>query len=325
MINFELPEHLIAQYPARPRDSARLLVYNRKDKSIKDTIFRDINKFLVEKSTLVVNNSKVENCRWLFNENRIEIFVLDKLDQYTVQAMVRPGRKFKTGQQFKLDESLVIDVVGVDEDGIRTLKLNIKHDSPLLKKYEHIPLPPYIKQNDELASEYQTVYAKPEGSKAAPTAGLHFTEDLMKSVKLHHPVAEVTLHVGLGTFSPLTETQLKKGKLHKEHFTINKNNMRLIKEARHITAVGTTTVRTLESIESMGLRSIASATDILIQPGYKFKYIDSLITNFHLPGTSLLLLVEAFVGSKDELQRIYNHAIENGYRFYSFGDAMLII
>jgi S-adenosylmethionine:tRNA ribosyltransferase-isomerase len=186
-------------------------------------------------------------------------------------------------------------------------------------------LPPYIKQDDSLAAEYQTVYAKPEGSKAAPTAGLHFTPELLSNIKSTHQVAEVTLHVGLGTFAPLSEEQLKLGKLHKEWYEIDALNSRIIREATHITAVGTTSTRTLESVNEWRDSSISGWTDILISPGYEFNKVDSLITNFHLPGTSLLLLVEAFVGSRSELQRIYNHAVSNKYRFYSFGDAMLVI
>jgi len=186
-----------------------------------------------------------------------------------------------------------------------------------------VPLPPYIVQNDTLAAEYQTVYAKDLGSKAAPTAGLHFTPELMKQVKAQRDWAEVTLHVGLGTFAPLSEAQLKSGHLHSERYEVDERTAQKIARAPHVTAVGTTSVRTLETVAGNG--KLAGSTDILIQPGYSYKRINSLITNFHLPGTSLLLLVAAFIGSEEELLRIYTHAIEQKYRFYSFGDAMLII
>jgi S-adenosylmethionine:tRNA ribosyltransferase-isomerase len=221
---------------------------------------------------------------------------------------------------------LSVEVLAVDSDGIRTLKLSVPHDDERLQKYEHVPLPPYIPQNDKLSDEYQTVYAKPLGSKAAPTAGLHFTKELLVKLQESHNLVEVTLHVGLGTFAPLTEQQLKSGSLHSEHYEITEKAAQVLNKARHITAIGTTSVRTLESNKKThGFSAKFSTTDILIQPGYKWHAVDSLVTNFHLPGTSLLLLVESFVGSEPELKRIYTHAIAEKYRFYSFGDAMLIL
>jgi S-adenosylmethionine:tRNA ribosyltransferase-isomerase len=330
MIQFELPKNLIAQAPAQPRDSARLLVYNRKTKTIKDSIFSDLNRHLHPETTLVVNNSKVENCRWVFDNGRVEIFVLEKLDSRTIRTLVRPGKKFKLGNKTKITDWLNVETMSIESDGIRTLKLNINHDDERLKIVEHIPLPPYIKQNDKLAEEYQTIYAKQSksgGSKAAPTAGLHFTDGLMKEIKTTHKVLEVTLHVGLGTFAGLTEENFKSGKLHEEYFEISPQVTKELVESNHITAVGTTSVRALEScpISSVGMEEIGQSTDIFIQPGYEFRRVDSMITNFHLPGTSLLLMIEAFVGSEHEAQRIYDHAIGQNYRFYSFGDAMLIL
>nr|MBP9739029.1 S-adenosylmethionine:tRNA ribosyltransferase-isomerase [Candidatus Saccharibacteria bacterium] len=179
-------------------------------------------------------------------------------------------------------------------------------------------------QSDALAAEYQTIYAKTSGSKAAPTAGLHFTQALKDKIKQQRDWVEVTLHVGLGTFAPLTPEQLASGHLHKEHYEVTEDAAATISAAPHVTAVGTTSVRTLESIYQQGW-TLQSSTDILIQPGYEFKRVDSLVTNFHLPGTSLLLLVAAFIGTESELERIYQHAIAQKYRFYSFGDAMLIV
>lgn len=333
MIEFNLPEELIAQEPAHPRDSARLLVYDRKSRRITDSVFSELPKYLRSYTTLVVNNSKVEHCRWLFDGGKTEIFVLEKLDTHTIGALVRPGKKFKKDKFIIINDWLSVKVLSIDEEGIRTLKLNISHDDERLREIEHIPLPPYIKQNDKLAKEYQTIYAKPLGSKAAPTAGLHFTSKLMKQIRNKHEVAEVTLHVGLGTFASLTEENYKTGKLHAEWYEIGPNALASIKKARHITAVGTTSVRTLETClqnKAIGKKrgqfsKLQGNTDIFIQPGYKFQAVDSMITNFHLPGTSLLLMVEAFVGDRNEMQRIYDHAIENKYRFYSFGDAMLIV
>jgi S-adenosylmethionine:tRNA ribosyltransferase-isomerase len=323
MIDFDLPKELIAQEPARPRDAARLLVYDHKTKQITDSVFSALEQFLPAGTTLVLNNSKVENCRWLLDDGKTEVFVLEKLDQHTVRGLVRPGKKFKLGVTIQLADWLSADVTNIDEDGIRTLKLNVQHDDERLHAIEHVPLPPYIAQNDTLAAEYQTIYAKPLGSKAAPTAGLHFTDELLDKIRTTHDVQEVTLHVGLGTFAGLTEENFKSGRLHEEWYEVQELVAESIQKASHVTAVGTTTVRTLESSITSG--DLMSSTSIFIQPGYEFKCVNSLITNFHLPGTSLLLLVEALVGSEAELQRIYDHAIAEKYRFYSFGDAMLIL
>lgn len=323
MIDFELPKELIAQEPASPRDSARLLVYQRETQQITDAIFSELPKFLNPTTTLVVNNSKVENCRWLFDDGKTEIFVLEKLDAHTIRALVRPGKKFKLDQESDITNWLGVTTTAIDIDGIRTLKLNVQHDDERLRSVEHVPLPPYIAQNDKLALEYQTIYARPLGSKAAPTAGLHFTNELMDEIKLKHVVLEVTLHVGLGTFASLQPENYQTGKLHAETYEINSGTIQKLEQSKHITSVGTTTTRTLESRAKSGKSS--GSTDIFIQPGYEFQKVDSMITNFHLPGTSLLLMIEAFIGSESEAQRIYDHAIAEKYRFYSFGDAMLII
>ncbi len=326
MISFDLPKELIAQTPASPRDSARLLIFDRSTGKITDSVFKDILEYLPIGTTLAVNNSKVEDCRWLFDGGKIELFVLEKLDTHTIRALVRPGKKFKIGTKTELTDWLTVENLATDADGVRTLRLNVPHDDPRLVAYEHIPLPPYITQNDKLKDEYQTVYAKPLGSKAAPTAGLHFTDELIAKIRAQHDIAELTLHVGLGTFAKLTPEQLKAGKLHKEHFEITAETANLLNQAKHTTAVGTTSVRTLESAyEKEGFKAQKSDTSIMIQPGYQFKAVNAMITNFHLPGTSLLLLVEALVGSRQDLQKIYDHAIKEKYRFYSFGDAMLII
>jgi len=336
MYDFHLPDRLIAQSPANPRDHAKLLVYRLSNGSITDSVFYKIEDFLPAQTTIVVNNSKVDNCRWLFDQGKTEVFVVEKLDTVTIRAMVRPGRKFKQGMVVKLTEWLNAEVAAIDNDGVRTLKLNVLHDDERLNAYEHIPLPPYIAQNDSLASEYQTVYAKPLGSLAAPTAGLHFTTELLSSIKQKHNFLEVTLHVGLGTFAKLTEENLSSNKLHSEYYELSKETAEELNSAKHVVAVGTTTIRTLESARS--IKNVYTGgsgdTDIFIRPGYKFKAVDAVITNFHLPGTSLLMLIAAFIADKNglsetdaaaELIRIYDHAIDNKYRFYSFGDAMLIV
>lgn len=323
MISFNLPQELIAQEPATPRDSARLLVYDRSTKVITDTVFSNLTQFLPPKTTLVVNNSKVEHCRWLFADGRIEIFVLEKLDQHTIRALVRPGKKFKLNMKTDITDWLTAKTMAIDDDGIRTIQLSVQHDDERLHKIEHVPLPPYIEQNDTLAEEYQTVYAKSVGSKAAPTAGLHFTEELLNIITEKHSLEEVTLHVGLGTFASLKQENYTTNRLHSENYEIAPKVAHSLENTSHVTSVGTTTTRTLESWMKSG--KLAGSTDIFIQPGYAFKRANSIITNFHLPGTSLLLMIEAFVGSEAEMQRIYDHAIDNKYRFYSFGDAMLII
>lgn len=336
LYQFDLPESLIAQKPARPRDHARLLVYRLSDGSISDSVFYKLDEFVHPKTTFALNNSKVEHCRWLFKDGKAELFVLEKNDPYTVRALVRPGRMFRPGKSVQLTDWLTVETLAVDDEGIRTLRLNIPHDDSRLRAYEHVPLPPYIAQDDSLAGEYQTVYAKPEGSLAAPTAGLHFTTSLMKRLSGLHSFAEITLHVGLGTFAKLTDENLQTGRLHEEQYTIDDQTAQRLQEAAHITAVGTTTVRTLESIRQQhdSFAAVHGVTDIFIRPGFTFQAVDSMITNFHLPGTSLLMLVAAFIADKRnlneaeaaaELLRIYQHAIDQGYRFYSFGDAMLLV
>lgn len=317
--------------PTHPRDHARLLVYSCADGSLTDSVFYKLDEFLPKSSTIVLNDSKVENCRWLFNDRKIEIFVLEKNDPQTVRALVRPGRKFQIGRTIQLTDWLNVETTAIDHEGIRTLKLSVKHDDKRLKPYEHIPLPPYIDQNDKLSDEYQTVYAKPLGSLAAPTAGLHFTRALLENLAKAHEIEKVTLHVGLGTFAKLTDENLKLGRLHEEFFEIPDKTFEKLLKAQHVTAVGTTSARTLES--AFGLSKTSGFTDIFIRPGYKFKRVNGLVTNFHLPGTSLLMLVAAFLADKKglneseaaaELIRIYKHAIAKQYRFYSFGDTMLL-
>lgn len=322
MINFNLPKELIAQQPARPRDTARLLVYDRKTQKITDDYFYNLAKYLDKDTLVVANNSKVDHCRYLFNQGKKEVFALESVNDRTVRALVRPGKVFKLGKTVVLSPTLSASVTAVDDEGIRTIQFSKPLDDEELVAARHVPLPPYIKQNDELAKEYQTIYAKNNGSKAAPTAGLHFTTRLKEEIKQRFDWAEITLHVGLGTFAAITEENYTSGTLHSETYEVTTSTMHKIKGAGHITVVGTTTVRTLESLKDDKLKS---STDIFIQPGYRFKRVDSLITNFHLPSTSLLLLVEAFVGSDEVLQRIYKHAIAEKYRFYSFGDGMLIL
>jgi len=320
--DFVLPKKLIAQEPAHPRDHARLLVYNRQDKSITDDYFYNLEKHLPSKTALVLNNSKVEKCRLQFGD-KVEIFVLETVNPTTVRALVRPGKLFRLNEESDI-QGFKVKTVAIDESGIRTIHLDRPIDDVSFDPFRLTPLPPYISQDESLADEYQTVYAKPLGSKAAPTAGLHFTPELLKELQKKHDTVEVTLHVGLGTFAPVKTDDLTHHVMHEEMFEISAETATQLNKAQHITAVGTTAVRTLESA-AHPFQAQTGATSIFITPGYEFQSVDSLITNFHLPKSTLLMLVAAFMGSVDELHRLYAHAISEEYRFYSFGDAMLVL
>lgn len=327
--DYELPEELIAQQPARPRDHARLLVYDRESGSITDDRFFNIGDHLHPRTTLVANNSRVEPCRLLFGDGSVEIFVLEELGGDCVRALVRPGRKFRKGKRVELGEGMEAAVLEVDQEGIRTLRLSPPLGDASYKAHRHTPFPPYIEQDESLSEEYQTVYARAResgASKAAPTAGLHFTPELLGSLKERGWTwAEVTLHVGMGTFAPVKADTIEEHTMHSESYEIDDEAAKQLNRAEHMTAVGTTSIRVLEAEAAARERFEAcrSSTDIFIRPGYAFRAVDALITNFHLPKSTLLMLVAAMTGL-EEMHRIYRHAIEERYRFYSFGDAMLI-
>lgn len=325
--DYDLPEELIAQEPAQPRDHARLLIYHRSTGQIIDDYFYNLLDHLPGDTTLVANNSKVEKCRLLFDGGNKEIFVLESLNPDTVRALVRPGKKFKKGTRIQLSDKISAEVIAVDEEGIRTLKLDPQLGDPVYESHKHTPFPPYIQQNEELSAEYQTIYAQDLGSKAAPTAGLHFTDRLLEQIrKAKIDWQEVTLHVGLGTFAPVKEENIDDHTMHSEWYELDAKTAEALNTAEHITAIGTTSIRVLESClrRHDRFRAEKGETDIFIRPGYTFKAVNSLITNFHLPKSTLLMLVAAMTGY-DEMKKIYQHAINQQYRFYSFGDAMLII
>ncbi|MDR9417553.1 tRNA preQ1(34) S-adenosylmethionine ribosyltransferase-isomerase QueA [Gracilimonas sp.] len=325
--DYDLPEKLIAQSPANPRDHARLLVYDRSKGTIRDDYFYNLTDYLPNNTTLVVNNSKVEKCRLLFEDGKKELFVTSVSNNNTIEAMVRPGKKFKEGREVKLADGITAKVLSIEEDGLRRLTLSCDLNDPKLAPYKHTPFPPYIEQDESLADEYQTVYAKDLGSKAAPTAGLHFTDELLKKLKEEGiKKTEVTLHVGLGTFAPVKTENIQEHNMHSEWFQLGSDTCQQLNAAQHITAVGTTSIRVLEtaSDENRHFTPQSRETDIFITPGYSFKSVDALITNFHLPKSTLLMLVAALMGY-DEMKRVYEHAIREEYRFYSFGDAMLIL
>jgi S-adenosylmethionine:tRNA ribosyltransferase-isomerase len=325
--DYELPEELIAQSPANPRDHARLLIYKRATREIIDDHFYNLGEYVPSQTTLVVNNSKVEKCRLLFDEGKKELFVTSVHNNNTVKAMVRPGKKFKKDKQVTLASGIKAKVTHISEDGLRTLILSCDLDDPKLEPYKYTPFPPYIEQDESLSDEYQTVYAKDLGSKAAPTAGLHFTDELLEKLSdAGINKTEVTLHVGLGTFAPVKTENIEEHTMHSEWFNLSRKTCDELNAAEHITAVGTTSIRVLETASdtSRQFDPQGRETDIFITPGYEFKATDALITNFHLPKSTLLMLVAALTGF-EEMHRIYNHAIAEEYRFYSFGDAMLIL
>lgn len=325
--DYYLPDERIAQKPATPRDHSRLLVYNRKTGIITDDFFYNIGKHLPESTSLVVNNSKVEKTRLLFNDGKIEIFITKAINDTIVEALVRPGKKFRPGKTLQLTANISAKTQSVAQDGIRVLELNLPINHEYLKPYRHTPFPPYIKRDETLASRYQTVYAKDEGSKAAPTAGLHFTPELLKNLRQQGiKTAEITLHVGLGTFAPVKTEAIEDHIMHSEWYRVTPEQADALNRSASLTAVGTTCVRVLESISKQDGKFAACSgeTDIFITPGYTFKSVNHLITNFHLPKSTLLMLISAFTGF-EETREIYRHAIRKKYRFYSFGDAMLVI
>lgn len=326
--DYHLPPDLIAQEPATPRDHSRLLVYDRASGLITDDHFYNLPSHLMPGTTLVMNNSRVEKARLLFGST--EVFILRQFGTDTVEALVRPGRKFRPGRTTALTDDISVETLAVEEDGTRRLRFNLNLDDPLIEPYRLTPFPPYIRQNEDLASRYQTVIARHDGSKAAPTAGLHFTDELLvRLAATGIPKVEITLHVGLGTFAPVKTENVDEHRLHEEWYQISREAADQLNRASHITAVGTTTARVLESAvirdESAGrhFEPWEGSTDIFIRPGYRFRGLDQLITNFHLPKSTLLMMIAALMGY-DEMRQVYDHAIRRKYRFYSFGDAMLL-
>jgi S-adenosylmethionine:tRNA ribosyltransferase-isomerase len=336
--NFNLPKHLIADRPVMDRHSSRLLVYDEANNQIFHSTFKDINQFLPDQSTLVFNRSRVFPCRLLGRKTsggEVEVFVLSLLHEKGIYpAMIRASGKRKEGEQFIMGQ-LLATLKKVNGDGTFGVAFNKAHDELLdqLETIGKIPIPPYIRngESDELDKKtYQTVFAQEIGSVAAPTAGLHFSEELLEKLKRqNHELATLTLHVGAGTFAPVKSENINDHKMHEEFFSIDEQNLKKIQEAKFRIAVGTTTLRTLESSwdgknvffsEPGSLRS----TSIFLYPGKMVHSIDALVTNFHLPQSSLLMLVSALIGREKTLE-IYNLAIEQQYRFFSYGDGMLIL
>ena len=329
---FNLPEELIAQHPVEPRDASRLLVYDINKKEIEHKQFRNIADYLKKGDVLVVNRTRVIPARIFADiegySRKVEILLLKRLSYSVWETLVKPGKKMKIGTVGSVGDKLQFKVTAIKEDGERLIEFNFNGVfENILEEIGNIPLPPYIKEKLENGERYQTVYSRELGSAAAPTAGLHFTDELLEKIKQKGvEIVEVILHIGLGTFRPVKVENIEEHHMHSESYLIsdeaaNKIN-KAVDEKRRIICVGTTSVRVLESVadEYGHVKATSGETNIFIYPGYKFKIVRNLITNFHLPESTLIMLVSALVG-KDETLKVYNEAIKEKYRFFSFGDA----
>ena len=333
---YDLPQELIAQFPVEPRDPSRLLVMDRQTGALEDRIFYDIKEYLNKGDVIVINNSKVIPAR-LYGTKKtganVEILLLKQLGNSTWECLVRPGKRLHKNTEVVISDKLSAFVEDYLEDGKRVVEFTYPEGENfynILDQVGKMPVPPYITKELENNDDYQTVYAKPLGSAAAPTAGLHYTEELLESIKEKGvEIAEVTLHVGLGTFRPVKEEDISKHIMHTESYSIDEKNAAIIQrakdEGRRVICTGTTSCRTLESVYAKHgcICPCHEDTSIFIYPGFHFNVMDALITNFHLPESTLIMLVSAFAGY-DNTMNAYKHAVEDKYRFFSFGDAMFI-
>jgi len=337
--DYKLPKELIAKFPVEPRDSARLMVLYRDSGKIEHRIFRDIAEYLKEGDVLVLNDTKVIPAR-LFGRletgGKVELLLIRQPLPNVWEVMAKPARKLKEGKRIIFDEELEGIVKGYAGEGKRLVEFNVKGNKDFMEKLEevgHIPLPPYIEREErpEDKEKYQTVFAQKPGAVAAPTAGLHFTKELLEKLKSKGVIIKtVTLHVGPGTFKPVKVEKVEEHKMDYETYNVPEETAYEInkakEEGRRVVAVGTTVVRTLESAadEKGKVKAGEDSTNLFIYPGYKFKVIDALITNFHLPRSTLIMLVSAFAG-RERILNAYREAVKEGYRFYSYGDAMFIV
>ena len=332
---YDLPEELIAQVPIKDRDQSRLLVLDRKNQTLQDKIFKDIIEYLEPGDCLVRNNTKVIPAR-LYGKKEtganVEFVLLKNIEGDKWEAMVRPGNKLHEGAKVVFGEGLLkAEILSSTKDGTRIVEFSYEGIfNEILDQIGLMPLPPYIHESLKENDRYQTVYAKYDGSAAAPTAGLHFTPELLNKIKEKGvEIANVTLHVGIGTFRPVKEKNIEDHHMHTEHYYIKQEDADKINKAKlagkRVTAVGTTSCRTLETIANDNglVEACEGDTGIYIYPGYQFKCIDGIITNFHLPESTLIMLVSAFAG-RDYVMKAYEHAVKEKYRFFSFGDAMFI-
>lgn len=333
---YDLPQELIAQDPLEDRSSSRLLVLNRETGERRHCVFREIAEFLNPGDCLVVNNTKVIPARLMGVKEEtgagIEVLLLKRCEDNVWETLVKPGKKARTGARISFGDGLLVgEVLEVVEEGNRRIRFTYEGIfEEILDRLGQMPLPPYITHQLKDKNRYQTVYARHEGSAAAPTAGLHFTPELLKEIEEKGvKLAHVTLHVGLGTFRPVKVEDVTQHHMHSEFYVVEEEQARLINETKatggRVICVGTTSCRTLESAagENGLLRAGSGWTDIFIYPGYRFQMMDALITNFHLPESTLLMLVSAFVG-KEQVMAAYEEAVRERYRFFSFGDAMFI-
>ena len=333
---FDLPEGLIAQDPLEDRSSSRLLVLDKNTGEVKHQVFRDVLDYLEEGDCLVINDTKVLPARLIGSrvgtEAKIEVLLLKRMENDTWETLVKPGKKAKVGTRISFGDGLLVgEVVDVVEEGNRLIRFEYQGIfEEILDQLGQMPLPPYITHQLQDKNRYQTVYAKHTGSAAAPTAGLHFTPELLQKIEEKGVnIARVTLHVGLGTFRPVKVDNILEHHMHSEFYQIEEKAAEKINRAKEngkrVICVGTTSCRTIESAadENGRLRATSGRTDIFIYPGYQFKILDNLITNFHLPESTLVMLVSALAG-REHVLAAYQQAIEERYRFFSFGDAMLI-
>lgn len=335
--NYELPEELIAQDPLLKRSDSRLMVLNREDDTVAHKHFRDITEYIKPGDCLVINDTKVLPARLIGVKEdtgaSIEVLLLKRHDDKTWETLVKPGKKARPGARISFgDGKLIGEVVDVVEEGNRLVRFEYEGIfEEVLDELGQMPLPPYITHHLEDKNRYQTVYAKHTGSAAAPTAGLHFTDELLESLQaMGVKIARVTLHVGLGTFRPVKVENILEHHMHSEFYMIDEEAASIINETRKnggkIISVGTTSTRTLETAaaEDGTIKACSGWTEIFIYPGYKFKCVDRLITNFHLPESTLLMLVSALY-DREKVLEAYRVAVEEKYRFFSFGDAMIIL
>lgn len=333
---YELPEELIAQDPLEDRSSSRLLVLDRKSGAVSHHIFREITEYLQEGDCLVINDTKVIPARLIGSRigtgARIEVLLLKRKENNIWETLVKPGKKAKIGTKISFGDGLLVgEVVDIVEEGNRLIQFSFEGIfEEILDQLGQMPLPPYITHQLQDKNRYQTVYAKHTGSAAAPTAGLHFTPELLKAIEEKGiEIAKVTLHVGLGTFRPVKVDEIKDHHMHSEFYQIGEEAAAKINKAKEsggrVICVGTTSCRTVESAaeEDGRLKAKSGWTEIFIYPGYRFRVLDGLITNFHLPESTLIMLVSALAGRENVLAA-YEEAVKERYRFFSFGDAMFI-
>lgn len=333
---FDLPEELIAQHPLEKRDESKLMVLDKNTGTIEHKAFKNIIEYLNEGDCLVLNDTRVMPARLYGSKEdsggKMEFLLLRRLEKDIWETLVKPGKRAKIGSKFVFGNGdLKAEIVEVLDNGNRKVKFYYEGIfEEVLDRLGEMPLPPYITEKLEDKERYQTVYSREVGSAAAPTAGLHFTEELLQRIKTKGiDIAFVTLHVGLGTFRPVKAENVEEHEMHAEYYYLNKENAEIINRAKErgkrVIAVGTTSNRTLESIadENGRVREASGYTSIFIYPGYKFKIVNALITNFHLPESTLIMLISAF-SNRDIIMKAYNTAVENKYRFFSFGDAMFI-